>query len=341
LIFPETLAAGFASKEKSCLAKTPASLCVPEVRMSDTWYYVRDKKKLGPVAWDQLQQLVRAGQLSPADMILKNGWTKWQAVGEVSGLATPQAAVTDQWFYVQEKKKNGPVTFEQLMELASSGKLLVNDMVLRAGQSKWQHAGDVSGLFPLPSAEETLDDDLEAEEEAYQEDTEELTNEADDEADGEEEEIDVEPYLERARQFQDSGEYARALAEYQELVRLLPTEPEGFNGLAWIMGTCPDARFRNGARAVQYAQRAVKLYAESDEPDVPAGITVAVSAVEYQKTLAAAHAEAGNFAAALAALEAGLANAPAVEKPRLATYRMLYRMRRPYRDLPGPAVTKN
>lgn len=314
--------------------------------MSDTWYYVRDKKKLGPVAWEQLQQLVRTGQLAPADMVLKTGSTKWQSVGEVSGLvpAKPQAAL-DGWFYVQDKKKCGPVAFLHLKELAATGTLLVNDMVLRAGQTKWQHAGDVSGLFPPPpvkeevAKEEVAEEDREEEEEEHEE--EELEEAETDQADGDEEEIDVEPYLERARQYQDCSEYGRAIAEFQELIRLLPTEPEGFNGLAWVLATCPDARFRNGARAVQYGQRAVKLQAESDEPEVPEGVACTVAVVEYQKTLAAAHAEAGNFAAALAALEAGLAIAPAAEKPRLATYRMLFRMRRPYRDLPGPAVAKN
>ncbi len=323
--------------------------------MSDTWYYVRDKKKLGPIAWDQLQQLARTGQLAPADMVLKNGSTKWQAARDVSGLvpATPVTATpvpatpvptkpqpaADQWFYVQAKKKYGPVTFQQLKELAGSGKLLVNDMVLKAGQSKWQNAGDVSGLFPLSPVKQVIEEDEEDDEEELHQG--ERHEDDEDETDADEEEIDVEPYLDRARQCHDRGDYGRALAEYHELVRLLPTEPEGYNGLAWILATCPDAKFRNGTRAVQYARKAVDLHAKSDDPDEPDSILSTLGAVEYQRTLAAAHAEAGDFAAALTALEVGFASAPAAERPRLACYKMLYRMRRPYRDLPGPVVAQS
>jgi tetratricopeptide (TPR) repeat protein len=187
----------------------------------------------------------------------------------------------------------------------------------------------------MPPVEEDVEEEYEDEDD-FQEDESHVGDTVDDE-----EEIDVEAIIERARESQDRGEYGPAIAEYQELIRLLPTEPEGFNGLAWILATCPDTRFRNGARAVQFARRAVDLQTKSGEPVGPEGLARVVAIVEYQKTLAAAHAEAGDFAAALATLETALASAPAAERARLATYRVLYRMRRPYREVPPPLLTKS
>src|SRR5438477_4819111 len=57
-----------------------------EVAMSEMWFYVRDKKKVGPIAWEQLQQLARSGHLGPDDMVLKDGLGRWQAVATLSGL---------------------------------------------------------------------------------------------------------------------------------------------------------------------------------------------------------------------------------------------------------------
>jgi tetratricopeptide (TPR) repeat protein len=108
-----------------------------------------------------------------------------------------------------------------------------------ADQIRWEYAGNIADLFPPP-----VDDEL------------------DEEVD--EEEIDVDWYLERAAEFKARGNYARAIGEYAELVRLLPDEPDGYQGLAWIWANCPHAQFRNGTRAVEYATRAVKLEEQSE-----------------------------------------------------------------------------
>jgi protein O-mannosyl-transferase len=72
-----------------------------------------------------------------------------------------------------------------------------------------------------------------------------------------------------------------AVPEYREALRLRPDWPEALNNLAWILATHPDEKLRNGAEAVALASRACER-------------TGGQQAV-FVGTLAAAHAEAGQF----------------------------------------------
>src|SRR5436190_14364554 len=53
----------------------------------------------------------------------------------------------DEWFYIKEKKKLGPVSFAQLKDMVGRGQLNRTDMVLQGGTSKWA-AAEAVGLFP-------------------------------------------------------------------------------------------------------------------------------------------------------------------------------------------------
>jgi tetratricopeptide (TPR) repeat protein len=64
---------------------------------------------------------------------------------------------------------------------------------------------------------------------------------------------------------------------------------EAHNNLAWIMATHPDSRYRNGDRAVEYAEKAVSL-GKGENPSLLG-------------TLAAAHAETGQFDRAVMLIE--------------------------------------
>jgi tetratricopeptide (TPR) repeat protein len=85
----------------------------------------------------------------------------------------------------------------------------------------------------------------------------------------------------RGRLFAKMGRYADAAAEKEEAVRLAPKNESLLNGLAWLKATCPDEKVRNGKRAVELAAQACEL-TEWRNPS-------------YLDTLAAAHAEVGNF----------------------------------------------
>ncbi len=83
-----------------------------------------------------------------------------------------------------------------------------------------------------------------------------------------------------------TGHVNQALADLQESLQLRPDNVDTQINLAWILATCPDASFRNGAQAVKLAERANQL-SGSQNPSV-------------LDALAAAYAEVGRFADATA-----------------------------------------
>ncbi len=115
------------------------------------------------------------------------------------------------------------------------------------------------------------------------------------------------------------GNFAGALANYRKAIRLDPGDDASRNNLAWIMATCPDEKYLNGAEAVRLALEALEIDFQ------PA----------YLDTLAAAYAEMGLFDEALSTQEkfmAALADRAdagdgAIHQERLA----LYRSRKPFR----------
>ena len=108
------------------------------------------------------------------------------------------------------------------------------------------------------------------------------------------------------------GNYADALAHYAEAVRFDRDRVNALNNLAMVLAACPDPGLRDGRRAVATATRVCELL-KWNEPN-------------SLDTLAAAHAEAGDFAAAIARQEQAidlLPDGPGKDdyRSRLALYR--------------------
>jgi hypothetical protein len=80
--------------------------------------------------------------------------------------------------------------------------------------------------------------------------------------------------------------YDRALAGFDEMIRQYPDLAEAHKGRAYILASCPSPNLRNGKETVTSATRACELTTWQDS--------------EALSTLAAAHAEAGDFASAVA-----------------------------------------
>lgn len=56
------------------------------------WYYARDRQKLGPFEFAQLQQLAGAGLVQPGDMVLEDGSQQWREARAVPGLLSQSSA---------------------------------------------------------------------------------------------------------------------------------------------------------------------------------------------------------------------------------------------------------
>jgi tetratricopeptide (TPR) repeat protein len=149
------------------------------------WYYIENKKKVGPVKGHRLQELAASGALKPTDMVLENSTTKWMPAAEVAGLfpsddpanaplmalpidttsadvPTPVSEATfsepptdaPQWYYKEEnQQKVGPVALAQLRELVAAGRMRRGYMLQPKGKDTWVPAGMIEGLFdtrPVP-----------------------------------------------------------------------------------------------------------------------------------------------------------------------------------------------
>jgi len=125
------------------------------------------------------------------------------------------------------------------------------------------------------------------------------------------------------------GKFASAVAQLQAAVTANPNHLRAVNDLAWLLAVCPQAEVRDGARSLELANRACAVTARRDP--VLLG------------TLAAAHAERGNYpeAVAVASIALRLVQSPAeFPGPRLRQQLEHYRNRRPYRDSPPSKRTE-
>ena len=126
-------------------------------------------------------------------------------------------------------------------------------------------------------------------------------------------------YHNRGNVWDDKKEYDKAIADYDEAIRLDPKYARAYNARAWLWATCPDAKFRDGKRAVESATPACEL---SDWKDA-----------NNLDTLAAACAEAGDFDAAVKWQEKAngmFEDSESKEKGR--AHLDLYRAKKPYRE---------
>src|SRR5437763_12470036 len=75
-------------------------------------------------------------------------------------------------------------------------------------------------------------------------------------------------------------DYDRAIKDYTKAIQLGPN-PFAHNALGWVLATCPKDGLRNGKKAVEHATKACDLWKWNDAFGL--------------ETLAAAHAECGDF----------------------------------------------
>ena len=118
----------------------------------------------------------------------------------------------------------------------------------------------------------------------------------------------------------ETGDYEGALSDCQKAVALDAKSIYGYNNLAWLLAVCPDSRFRNGKKALEYAQKACAL-----------GGWQYPTCVD---TLAAAYAEAGDFRKAVKWEKKAIKNIPAEHLADCREALRGYEHGLPYRETP-------
>jgi cytochrome c-type biogenesis protein CcmH/NrfG len=118
------------------------------------------------------------------------------------------------------------------------------------------------------------------------------------------------------------GHVREAIDQWQEVLTTQPENGNAASNLAWVFATCPEDSIRNGTRAVELGERALRI----------SGGKIPM----VYKVLAAAYAESGRFADAVGAAQRGSELATTQGNPALAAELgsnvALYQSGRPLRD---------
>ena len=122
----------------------------------------------------------------------------------------------------------------------------------------------------------------------------------------------------RAYTWQLKKDFPKAIADLEMAMKLSPTSFEATNDLAWLLATAADDAVRSPTRSLELAKKACEIsgYQQWNTLD----------------TLAAAHAENGEFDKATEWLGTAIANAPEKEKARLQTHLDLVMAKKPIRQ---------
>ncbi len=130
-------------------------------------------------------------------------------------------------------------------------------------------------------------------------------------------------FADRAAAYSKLDEYEKALTDFNEAIRLGPTDAYAYEKAAWFRATCPAQKYRDGERAVTNARKACELNQWKTFAPID--------------TLAAAYAEAGDFDSAIKWEQKAIDMNPRKfgEKHAAEKRLQLYKDRKPYRDEPA------
>jgi tetratricopeptide (TPR) repeat protein len=119
------------------------------------------------------------------------------------------------------------------------------------------------------------------------------------------------------RAYRDQGNRAGAIEQFRVAIQQRPNFAPALSELAFLLATAPEDSLRNGAEAKQMAQLVVRLAGGNN-----------AAALDV---LAAAHAELGDFDAAVETATIALQRAPRNGAPVIAERLELYKQKKPYR----------
>jgi tetratricopeptide (TPR) repeat protein len=128
-------------------------------------------------------------------------------------------------------------------------------------------------------------------------------------------------YRMRGRTYDRMGNYKAAASDYAKGIALSPDDDTLLNSIAWLRATCPEASVRDGREAVRAGTRACEMTSWRDSTRID--------------TLAAAHAEIGDFAQAVKLQQQALQLRSTIAPDRrqgMQERLVSYQRRKPYRE---------
>jgi tetratricopeptide (TPR) repeat protein len=127
-------------------------------------------------------------------------------------------------------------------------------------------------------------------------------------------------YFCRGVEWRIMGGYDKAIADFTKALAIDSKDFAAYGALAKIYATCPDAKYRDGRKAVEYANKSYQLRRRDD--------------FGCFDTLAAAYAESGDFAKAREFEAKAVELASERVKPQLSARLELYKQGKPYHEPP-------
>ena len=126
-------------------------------------------------------------------------------------------------------------------------------------------------------------------------------------------------YFGRANAWASDAKYSQAVADYRAAIQIDPQFAEAYDNLAWLLASGPASQHRNGKQAVEMSTKACEL--------------TGWERADFIATLAAAYAEAGNFADAIHWQKRAIELAP--DRKAYSDRLVTYYARRPYHSQPS------
>lgn len=127
--------------------------------------------------------------------------------------------------------------------------------------------------------------------------------------------------VERGELHAQAGDWEGADIDFRTAIEVDPDCSEGYRGAAWLMATCPQAKYRNAKIAAELAEQAMELAQAQRKHDFT-----------YYDTLAAAYANAGRFEDAQRTLQKAIPRAPLADAAAMKRRLALYSAARPFRE---------